>query len=104
MKHLNIFLIKRLLTWIYFGLWCVVVDGLLVGGCGWWWTYCGGGWWWVFVGGGIVLSNLSFKMGVLKSFAIFTGKHLCWSLFLTTLRTFFHKIPPAAASAVLKSL
>ena len=23
-----------------------------------------------------------FKIGVLKNFAIFTGKHLCWSLFL----------------------
>ena len=23
-----------------------------------------------------------FKIGVLKSFAIFTAKHLCWSLFL----------------------
>ena len=22
-----------------------------------------------------------FKIGVLKNFAIFTGKHLCWSLF-----------------------
>ena len=27
-------------------------------------------------------SQMSFKKGVLKNFAIFTGKHLCWSLFL----------------------
>ena len=26
--------------------------------------------------------QLFFNMGVLKNFAIFTGKHLCWSLFL----------------------
>ena len=26
--------------------------------------------------------QLFFKIGVLKNFAIFTGKHLCWSLFL----------------------
>ena len=28
----------------------------------------------------------SFKIGVLKTFAIFTGKDLCWSLFLTKLQ------------------
>ena len=28
-----------------------------------------------------------FKIGVLKNFAIFTRKHLCWSLFLTKLQT-----------------
>ena len=28
----------------------------------------------------------SAKKGVLKSFAIFTEKHLCWSLFLTKLQ------------------
>ena len=51
-KYLNIFLIKPLLTWIYFGLWLVVVDifELSVGGAGWWWIYFG--WWWVAVGGG----------------------------------------------------
>ena len=27
-------------------------------------------------------SKLFFKTGVLKHFAIFTGKHLCWSLFI----------------------
>ena len=29
----------------------------------------------------------SVKIGVLKSFASFTGKHLCWSLFLIKLQT-----------------
>ena len=28
------------------------------------------------------------KIGVLKNFAIFTGKHLCWSLFLIKLQAF----------------
>ena len=27
-------------------------------------------------------SKMFFKIGGLKNFAIFTGKHLCWSLFL----------------------
>ena len=31
------------------------------------------------------LSQMFFKIGVLKNFAIFTGKHLCWSLFLIKL-------------------
>ena len=26
------------------------------------------------------------KIGILKSYAIFTGKHLCWCVFLTTLQ------------------
>ena len=30
----------------------------------------------------------SIKMGVLKNAAIFTGKHLCWSLFLIKLQTY----------------
>ena len=30
----------------------------------------------------------SIKKDVLKSFTIFTGKHLCWSLFLITLQAF----------------
>ena len=29
-----------------------------------------------------------FKIGVLKNFANFTGKHLCWSLFLINLQAF----------------
>ena len=32
-----------------------------------------------------------FKIGVLKNFAIFTGKHLCWN-------SFFHRKPTVAAS------
>ena len=31
-------------------------------------------------------SQMFFKMGVLKNFANFTGKHLCWSIFLITKR------------------
>ena len=33
-------------------------------------------------------SQTFFKIGVLKNFVIFTGKHLCWSLFLIKLRVF----------------
>ena len=36
-----------------------------------------------------------FKIGVLKNFANFTGRHLGWSLFLIK---FFYRIPPVAAS------
>ena len=36
-----------------------------------------------------------FKVGVLKNFASFTGKHLGWSLFLIK---FFYRTPPVAAS------
>ena len=59
--------------------------------------------------------------GVLKNFAKFTGKHLCWSLFLIKLhlqiyysthafsceiceivkKTFFHRTPPVVASSVV---
>ena len=60
-KNLNIFLIKQLLTWMYFGLLLVVVDtfwlsvgggacyisGYILAGGGWWWIYFG--WWWVVV-------------------------------------------------------
>ena len=36
--------------------------------------------------------KMFFKIGVLKSFTIFTGKHLCWSLFLIKLQAFMlHK-------------
>ena len=31
-------------------------------------------------------SQMFFKMGILKNFAIFTGRHLCWRLFLTKLQ------------------
>ena len=40
-------------------------------------------------------SQMLFKIGVLKNFASFTGKHLGWSLFLIT---FFYRTPPVAAS------
>ena len=33
-------------------------------------------------------SQMFFKIGVLKNFAAFTGKHLCWSLFLIKLLAF----------------
>ena len=33
-------------------------------------------------------SQTFLKIGVLKNFAIFTGKHACWSLFLIKLKTF----------------
>ena len=32
------------------------------------------------------LSQMFFKIGVLKNFVNFTGKHLCWSLFLIKLQ------------------
>ena len=35
-------------------------------------------------------SQIFFKIGVLKSFAVFTGKYLCWSLFLIKLQVFFN--------------
>ena len=57
--------------------------------------------------------QMLFKIGALKNFATFTGKHLCWSLFLITQVTltqlffskyceifsnsFFHGTPPVAA-------
>ena len=54
-----------------------------------------------------------FKIGVLENFSIFTGKHLCWSLFLKETPTqvfsceyceffknnFFYRTPMVAASA-----
>ena len=35
-----------------------------------------------------------FKIGVLKNFAIFTGKHLCQSLFLTKLQAYLQAFRP----------
>ena len=35
----------------------------------------------------ISLSHMIFKIGVLKNYAKFTGKHLCWSLFWIKLRS-----------------
>ena len=38
--------------------------------------------------------QMFFKLGALKNFANFTGKHLCWSLFLIKfLRNFIKDIP-----------
>ena len=36
-------------------------------------------------------SQMFFRVGVYKNFANFTGKHLCWSLFLIKLQAF---MPP----------
>ena len=33
-------------------------------------------------------SQIYFKIGVLKNFAMFTGKRLCWSLFLIKIQAF----------------
>ena len=38
--------------------------------------------------------QMYFKIGVLKDFANFTGKHLCWSLFLIKVLTNFIKNSP----------
>ena len=56
-----------------------------------------------------------FRIGVLQNFANFTGKHLCWSLFLIKSakvcsceickifkNTFFDRAPTVAASALYK--
>ena len=62
-----------------------------------------------------------FKIGVLKHFANFIGKHLCWSLFLIKLQasvpaafsgeigeifnnTFFYRTPPVAVSGILEAV
>ena len=39
-------------------------------------------------------SHMLFKIGVLKNFANFTGKQLCWSLFLTKFFTNFIRNTP----------
>ena len=65
-------------------------------------------------------SQMSFEIGVPKIFAVFPGKHLCWSLFLVKLQawnpptqgffyeqfeisknTFFHRTPPVTSYAIL---
>ena len=47
-------------------------------------------------------SQIIFEIDILKNFAILTGKHLCWSLFLIKLRNFqeqfFYRTFPVAAS------
>ena len=56
-------------------------------------------------------SQMFFKIGVLKNFTIFTGKHLCWSLVLIKLQVsceywvifkdrFFFRTSPVAASVL----
>ena len=41
-----------------------------------------------------IRSQMFFKVGVLKNFANFTGKHLCWSLFLIKLQAWRHGTQP----------
>ena len=58
-------------------------------------------------------SEVFCKIGVLKNFANFTGKHLCWSLLLIKLFSceffelfksiFFYRTPPVAASVLNRS-
>ena len=38
-------------------------------------------------------SQIFFKIGALNKFAIFTGKHLCWSLFLIKKETLLKETP-----------
>ena len=46
-------------------------------------------------------SQMFFKIGVLRNFAIFTGKHMCWSLFLIqNITKFFYRTPPVTASVL----
>ena len=60
----------------------------------------------------LLTEQMFFEIGVLKNFAIFRGKHLCWSVFLIKLQacnfpvniaknfknSFFYKTPLVAAS------
>ena len=53
-------------------------------------------------------SQMFFKIGLLKSFAIFTGKHLCWCLFLIKLKNllkkrFRHRCFPVNIAQLLKT-
>ena len=55
-------------------------------------------------------SQMFFNIGILENFSIFTGKHMCWSLFLISCRpikkrcfpvnSFFQKTPLVAASVL----
>ena len=50
-----------------------------------------------------------FKIGVLKTFANFTGEHLCWASFSQALgktfkNTFFHRTPPMTDSELPRPL
>ena len=55
-------------------------------------------------------SQIFFKIDALKNFEIFTGKHLCWSLFfnkvvgLRSENTFFYRTLPMAASGEQRTL
>ena len=48
-------------------------------------------------------SQIFFKLGVIKNFADFKGKQLCWSLFLMKLQAYtcFYRTSPVAASGFL---
>ena len=45
----------------------------------------------------------SIKKTVLKNFAIFTGRHLCWSLFLIKLMDFRHRCFPVNIAKFLRT-
>ena len=47
--------------------------------------------------------QMFFKTLVLKIFAVFTGKHLCWSLFLIKLQAFKHRCFPVNISKCLRT-
>ena len=57
----------------------------------------------------IILRNsrtqVFFKAGVIRNFAIFTGKHLCWSLFLMcrpySLQLYFNLVPKETSTKVI---
>ena len=42
---------------------------------------------------------LLFKIGVLKNYAVFTGKHMCWSLFLIKFQAFTFTTPTQVFSS-----
>ena len=48
-------------------------------------------------------SQMFFKIGVFKNFKIFTGKHLCWSLFLLKLQAFRQPAVVFCKKGVLKN-
>ena len=52
-----------------------------------------------------IRSQMFFKIGILKNFTIFTGKHLCWSVSLIKLQTFRlqHKCFPVKFVTFLKT-
>ena len=46
------------------------------------------------------VARCSIKKSVVKKFAIFTGKHLCWSLCLIKLQAYFIPILPFIEAAI----